>query len=168
MFLKNKNKLTVFVLNNNLEAAGKVRKYLKRKLKDNVQVSIFLNCKSCLSKIDDRVDAVVLNDFLYYWGKDGFHGNYLLDQIKSKNPYAQIIITNKISGPLFQICRLRRHVSQYKSNHHKACFSCVLNRFVEQPLIYFITEIGLKNFMKLMLLLMTVFTGLSIAVLIRN
>lgn len=165
MLFTQKHKLTVFVLNNNLEAAGKVRKYIKKKLKDNVHVSIFLNCKSCLNKIDDHVDAVVLNDFLYYWGKDGIHGHHLLEQIKSRNPHAQIIITNKLSGSAFPICRLRQHPPNFPGTSYKLHLNNFVNRFIEQPVIYMVAEIGLKNFMKLMLLMMTLFTILSITAL---
>ena len=86
-------KLNVFILNDNLEVAGKLRRYLKKRFGDLLNISLFLNSRTCINMMyGHQVDMVVVDDYLYEKGSKGMSGVDVLKKIKDKSPDTEVVI----------------------------------------------------------------------------
>src|SRR5688572_20976665 len=84
--------LNVFILNDNVETAGKLRRYLVKRFGDRLNISLFFNSKSCLRMIDNHVDLVVVDDYLNGPGNTGRPGVEVLKRIKEDHPHTEVIV----------------------------------------------------------------------------
>ncbi|HOZ88515.1 MAG TPA: hypothetical protein PL029_12200, partial [Bacteroidia bacterium] len=74
--------LHVYILNDNVETAGKLRKYLRERFGKLLNISLFFSSRSCLKMMDNHVDLVVVDDYLYEGTNHGTPGVEVLKRIK--------------------------------------------------------------------------------------
>src|SRR3954471_8707454 len=92
--------LNIFILNDNVEVAGKLRRYLNKRFGDMLNISLFFSSRSCLRMMDNHVDLVVVDDYLHENNDSGTPGIEVLKKIKQEHPETEVVIlaTNEDIG----------------------------------------------------------------------
>jgi len=142
-------KLNVFILNDNLEVAGKLRRYLKKRFGNLLNISLFLNSRTCLNMMHGhQVDMVVVDDYLYERGSKGTPGIDVLKQIKDKSPATEVVILTSDENVGLAVEAMRVGVKEYIPNRMGAWHRVqnVIDRRISQPIKYLIAEYGVTKF----------------------
>ena len=84
--------INVFILNDNVEIAGKLRKYLIKRFGNLLNISLFFSSRSCLRMMNNQIDLVVVDDYLNEGRNNSTSGIEVLKRIKDKNPKTEVII----------------------------------------------------------------------------
>lgn len=82
--------LNLFIVDDNSSAIEELKKYLQNRFGEGIRILTFGNKKSCLEKIDDDTDIVVLNDIV-----KGENGLEILKSIKDINPDTEVIVLSE-------------------------------------------------------------------------
>jgi two-component system, NtrC family, response regulator HydG len=82
----------ICILNNDQRTANKLRQYLKRRFGDLLNISLVLTGHKCITMLQNEVDMVVIDDYLYEKDPKGMFGLQLLKRIRSKNPMTNVVI----------------------------------------------------------------------------
>lgn len=99
----NSQAIHLFIVDSNGLMVNKLKQYLYKKFSTNLNISIFYTIESCLEKMDDRTNFVVID---YYSKREG--RDEIVQSIKTINPKAEIIIhcsnedIGSIVEPLYQ------------------------------------------------------------------
>lgn len=159
-------KLNVFILNDNLEVAGKLRRYLKKRFGDLLHISLFLNARSCLNMLYNRVDMVVVDDYLYEKGSQGTSGIDVLKKIKDKSPTTEVVILTSDENVGLAVEAMRNGAKEYIINRMGAWqrLQNLIDRHISQPIKYLIAEFGVPKFMGIFFLTFAVMGAITLAV----
>jgi DNA-binding NtrC family response regulator len=159
-------KLNVFILNDNLEVAGKLRRYLKKRFGDLLNISLFLNSRSCLNMLYNKVDMVVVDDYLYEKGSKGMSGIEVLKKIKDKSPATEVVILTSDENVGLAVEAMRNGAKEYIINRMGAWqrLQNLIDRHISQPIKYLIAEFGVPKFMGIFLLTFVLMGAITIAV----
>ena len=106
-FIKNRKMnsqaIHLFIVDSNGLMVNKLKQYLYKKFSTNLNISIFYTIESCLEKMDERTNFVVID---YYSKREG--RDEIVQSIKTINPKTEIIIhcsnedIGSIVEPLYQ------------------------------------------------------------------
>ena len=142
-------KLNVFILNNNIEVAGKLRRYLKKRFGNLLTISLFFNSRACLSRMYGQVDLVVVDDYLNENGSKGVSGVEVLKKIKDKSPATEVVILTSDENVGLAIEAIKNGVKDYIPNRMGAWqrLQNVIDRTISQPIKFLIAEFGVSKFM---------------------
>ena len=142
-------KLNVFILNDNLEVAGKLRRYLKKRFGDLLNISLFLNSRTCLNMMYGQVDMVVVDDYLYERGSKGMSGIEVLKKLKDKSPLTEVVILTSDESVGLAVEAMKSGAKDYIINRVGAWqrVQNLIDRHVSQPIKYLISEFGVPKFM---------------------
>src|ERR1700741_3445111 len=147
-------RFNVFILSNNIEAAGKQRRYLKKRFGDILNVSIFLNVNRCIGMMNDAVDLVVVDNYLYEWGSSGLHGQELIQRFKSRNHFGEVIVyrsNNEVSHTIIPMLVSDKAHGQFRPKPIQY-LSHVFDQAVAQPVKFFVADLGVQKFVKIFFL----------------
>jgi DNA-binding NtrC family response regulator len=148
--------LNVFILNDNAEEAGKLRKYLLKRFGDRLRISLFFNRRSFFNMMDNHVDLVVVDD--YHSSKATEDPSMqVLKKVKSEYPATEIIILTSHENVGTAVEALRSGAREYILNKKGAWQSVmrVIDMTISQPIRYLVAEYGVKVFVTAFILLWT-------------
>lgn len=147
--METSHKLNVFILNDNLEVAGKLRRYLKKRFGDLLNISLFLNSRTCLNMMYGQVDIVVVDDYLYEKSSKGTPGIDVLKRIKEKSPSTEVVILSSDENVGLAIEAMKGGAKDYIINRVGAWqrLQNIIDRTISQPIKFLISEYGVSRFM---------------------
>lgn len=155
--------INVFILNDNVEVAGKLRKYLAKRFGGLLNISLFFSSRSCLNRLDGDVHLVVVDDYLYEGANKTTPGLDVLKRIKEKQPQTEVVIltSNEDVGTAVEAMKLGAR--DIIVNHRGAWqrIMSIIDQRVKQPIRYFVAEYGVNVFVMAFLL---TFIAIGVAV----
>ncbi len=141
--------LNVFILNDDVMVAGKLRRYLKKRFGERLTISLFFNSRSCLRMLNEHVDLVVVDDYLKESSHTGIAGIDMLQKVKEKNPRTEVIILSSDENVALAVDAIKHGARDYIRNERGAWQQIlnVIDQTIQQPIRYFIAEFGINVFM---------------------
>jgi len=155
--------INVFILNDNVEMAGKLRRYLAKRFGEMLRISLFFSSRSCLKMLNRNVHLVVVDDYLYEGANKGTPGMDMLKQIKDKQPETEVVIltSNEDVGTAVEAMRLgARDVIKNERGAWQR-IQAIVDQRIKQPIRYFVAEYGVNVFVMAFLL---TFAAIGVAV----
>lgn len=141
--------LNVFILNDDVMVAGKLRRYLKKRFGDRLNISLFFSSSSCLRMLNGNVHLVVVDDYLKTSSNTGIAGIDMLHKIKEKDPNAEVVILSSDEDVALAVDAFKFGARNYIRNDRGAwsqLFS-IIDQTIQQPIRYLIAEFGVNIFM---------------------
>jgi DNA-binding NtrC family response regulator len=156
--VKSARPLNIFILNHNVDVAGKLRKYLMHRFGDMVNISLFFNSRSLLRMIDNHVDMVVVDDYLKGPGGSGKPGVEVLKKIKEEHPHTEVVILSSHEDVGLAIEALKSGAKEFILDKRGAFhrIRVIVDQMVSQPIRYLVAEYGVTVFVIAFLGLWTV------------
>jgi DNA-binding NtrC family response regulator len=146
--MKNQS-LNVFILNDDVMVAGKLRRYLKKRFGDKLNISLFFNSRSCLRMLNGQVDLVVVDDYLQESTHSGIAGLDMLQKVKERDPHTEVIILSSDEDVATAVEAMKLGARSYIRNDRSAWqhILTVIDQNIQQPIRYLIAEFGVNVFM---------------------
>jgi len=146
--MKNQS-LNVFILNDDVMVAGKLRKYLKKRFGDKLNISLFFTSRSCLRMINGQVHLVVVDDYLQESSHTGIAGIDMLQKIKEKDPQTEVVILSSDEDVALAVDAMKLGARDYIRNDRSAWqqILTIIDQTIQQPIRYLIAEFGVNVFM---------------------
>jgi DNA-binding NtrC family response regulator len=140
--------LNVYILNDKVEIAGKLRRYLLDRFGKLLNISLFFSSRSCLKMIDDHVDLVVVDDYLYEGANRGTPGIEVLKKIREKHPKTQVVILTSNEDIATAVDAMKLGARDYIMNRRGAWqrILSIIDKTIHQPIRYFVAEYGVNVF----------------------
>lgn len=146
--------INLYILNDNVETAGKLRKYLIKRFGQFLNVSLFFSSRSCLRMMGNDVHLVVVDDYLNEGRNTGTQGVEVLKKIKERSPNTEVVIltSNEDIGSAVEAMRLGAR--DYISNERGAWqrIQTIIDQYIKQPIRYFVAEYGVNVFVSVFML----------------
>ena len=141
--------LNVFILNDDVMVAGKLRRYLKKRFGDRLNISLFFNSKSCLRMLNGQVHLVVVDDYLQETVHSGIPGIDMLQRVKQKDPNTEVIILSSDEDVATAVEAMKMGARDYIRNDRSAWqrILTIIDQTIQQPMRYLIAEYGVNVFM---------------------
>lgn len=141
--------LNVFILNDDVMIAGKLRKYLKKRFGDRLNISLFFTSRSCLRMINGQVHLVVVDDYLQESSHTGIAGIDMLQKIKEKDPQTEVVILSSDEDVALAVDAMKLGARDYIRNDRSAWqrILTIIDQTIQQPIRYLIAEFGVNVFM---------------------
>jgi DNA-binding NarL/FixJ family response regulator len=141
--------LNVFILNDDAQVAGKLRKYLKHRFGNLLNISLFFTSKSCLRMIDNHVDLVVVDDYLAGVANSGTPGVEVVKKIKEAHPSTEVVVLSSNEDIGLKVEALRSGARDYIPNKRGAFHRVrmIIDQVVHQPIRYLVAEYGVRVFL---------------------
>lgn len=145
--------LNVFILNDNVEVAGKLRRYLVKRFGSLLNISLFFSSRSCLKMMDNHVDLVVVDDYLYENGDKGTPGIEVLKKIKQEHPQTEVVILASNEDVGLAVDAMRNGARDYIPNKKGAWqrVLAIIDQTIHQPIRYLVAEYGVTVFVAIFL-----------------
>ena len=155
--------INVFILNDNIELAGKLRKYLMKRFGNMLKISLFFSSRSCLKMMNGQVHLVVVDDYLYEGAHKGTPGMDILKRIKEKSPGTDVVILTSNEDVGLAVDAMKLGARDYILNTRGAWqrILMIIDQTIKQPIRYFVAEYGVNVFVITFLL---TFIAVGIAV----
>jgi len=154
----NSQAIHLFIVDSNGLMVNKLKQYLYKKFNKNLNISIFYSIESCLEKIDEHTNFVVID---YYSKREG--RDEMVQSIKTINPKTEIIIhcsnedIGRIVEPLYQ--QTNSIVTKNSSSAKKII--PLISKMIPEP----IRRIGKEYFMsKYLVIFFSIFILMGIIV----
>jgi len=147
-------KLNVYIVDDNKMMAGSLRKYIKNRFDDNVEISLYFSGESCLKMMHDHVDLVILDYYLNEKGKTSKNGVEILKQIKDSFPGTEVIMHTSNEDVAVAIEAMQSGAKDYviKGTHSWQKLLQLVERKITQPIRALVAEFGVPKFMGIFLL----------------
>ncbi len=141
--------LNVFILNDDVMIAGKLRRYLKKRFGDKLNISLFFTSRSCLRMINGQVDLVVVDDYLQETAHSGIPGIDMLQKVKQKDPKTQVVILSSDEDVATAVEAMKLGAKDYIRNDRSAWqqILSIIDQTIQQPIRYLLSEFGVNVFM---------------------
>jgi response regulator RpfG family c-di-GMP phosphodiesterase len=82
--------LNLFIVDDNLSTVKELKDYLLHRFGEGIRILTFNNSKSCLEKVDENTNIVVLNSHI-----QGENNADVLKSIKESNPETEVILLSE-------------------------------------------------------------------------
>lgn len=82
--------LNLFIVDNSMSAIKELKEHLLNRFGEGIRIEAFNNSKSCLEKVDENTNIVVLNNHL-----KGENDIEVLQSIKEINPNTEVIVLSE-------------------------------------------------------------------------
>lgn len=140
--------INLYILNDNVEIAGKLRKYLLKRFGDLLNISLFFSSRSCLRMMGNRVHLVVVDDYLNERGGAGTPGTEVLKKIKDRSPATEVVILTSHEDIGSAVEAMRLGARDYIPNRMGAWqqIQAIIDQTIKQPIRYFVAEYGINVF----------------------
>jgi DNA-binding NarL/FixJ family response regulator len=140
--------LNVFILNDDASSAGKLRKYLKHRFGNILNISLFFSSASCLRMIDNNVDLVVVDDYLNGISNSGRPGVEILKHIKQHHPQTEVVILTSNEDIGLKVEALKSGARDVIPNKRGAFHQVrlLIDKSISQPIRYLVAEYGVRTF----------------------
>jgi DNA-binding NtrC family response regulator len=155
--------INVFILNDNVEMAGKLRRYLAKRFGDLLHISLFFSSRSCLKMLNRNIHLVVVDDYLYEGADKGTPGIDMLKKIKDKEPSTEVVILTSHEDVGTAVEAMRLGARDYIKNERGAWqrIQAIIDERIKQPIRYFVAEYGVNVFVMAFLI---TFAAVGVAV----
>ena len=147
-------KLNIYIVDDNKIMAGSLRKYLKNRFEDKVDIFLFFNGESCLRMMNDNIHLVILDYYLNEKGKTRKNGVEILKNIKDNFPYAEVIMHTSNEDVAVAIDAMRIGAKDYviKDTQSWKKLQMLVERTITQPFRILAAEFGVPKFVGIFLL----------------
>jgi DNA-binding NtrC family response regulator len=146
--------LNVYILNDNAEEAGKLRKYLLKRFGNRLNISLFFNRRSFFRMMDNHVDMVVVDDYHSHKHPNEDPSMQVLNKVKAEHPATEVVILTSHENVGTAIDAIKGGAREYILNKQGAWQSVlrVIDQAVTQPIRYLVAEYGVKVFVSVFIL----------------
>lgn len=140
---------SLFIVDDNNLMVATLERYLKSKFGDSLRISTFGDGKSCLEKVDEKTNIVILD---YYM--EGQNGLEVLKSIKAKNPKTEVIMLSSNEDMELAVKTFRAGARDYVVKGHGAWkrITNLLTFIVTEPIRIISREFGVSIFVATFLL----------------
>jgi DNA-binding NtrC family response regulator len=141
--------LNLFIVDDNKSMVIALKQYLKNRFGVSLNISTFYDGESCLEKIDNNTNIVILDYFL-----NGKNGNEILKSIKEINPKTEVIMLSSNEDIGTAIESFRTGATDYivKNNSAWAKLGQLVNTIITEPIRAMVREFGVSKFVAIFLL----------------
>jgi len=142
--------LNLFIVNNDPAIVTTLHNYLEKKFGPIFNVSVFNTGREALEKVDRSTQVVVLDNYLV-----GENGTDVRKSIKTKNPYARVIMYKSNEDAVHEINRYREITPVNKGEGPGGQWSRIgrpLHRIFTYPIHFLVKEFGVNKFVAIFLL----------------
>lgn len=140
--------LNLFIVDDNKSMVYALKQYLKSRFGGKLKISTFYDGESCLEKINEETDVVILDYFL-----NGRNGNEILRSIKERNPRTEVIMLsgNENIQTALESYKLgaKNYVVKGQSAWNK--ITILVENIISHPIRLF-KELGVSDFLSIFLL----------------
>ncbi|HEV7231215.1 MAG TPA: response regulator [Bacteroidia bacterium] len=146
-------KLNVYIVDDNKMMAGSLRKYLKNRFGEKVDVSLYFSGDSCLRMMHGHIHLVILDYYLNERGKAGKNGVEILKRIKDRFPETEVIMHTSNEDVAVAIEAMKMGAKDYvvKNEHSWNKLLQLVERTITQPIRALVAEFGVPKFMGIFL-----------------
>ncbi len=142
-------RLNLFIVDDNKSLVVALKQFLQNKFGTNLIISTFYDGESCLEKVNQYTDMVILDHFL-----NGKNGLEVLKEIKEINPKTEVIMLSSNEDIALAIQTFRAGAKDYiikgPSSWNK--LTQLIHHVVTEPIRIIIREFGVSKFMAIFLL----------------
>jgi DNA-binding NarL/FixJ family response regulator len=140
--------LNVFILNDDVMTAGKLRKYLAHRFGNILNISLFFSSASCIRMIDEQVDLVVVDDYMGTVSKSGRSGVEIVKVIKKQHPNTEVVLLTSNEDIGLKVEALKNGARAVIPNRRGAFqrIRSLIDQSISQPIRYLVAEYGVKTF----------------------
>ena len=142
-------KLNLFIVDDNKSLVTALKQYLLAKFEGNINISTFYDGESCLEKINQYTDMVILDHFL-----NGKNGLEVLKEIKEINPKTEVIMLSSNEDIALAIQSFRAGATDYvvKGPSSWKKLTKLVHHVITEPIRIIVREFGVSKFMAIFLL----------------
>ncbi len=142
-------KLNLFIVDDNKSLVAALKQYLQNKFEENINISTFYDGESCLEKINQYTDMVILDHFL-----NGKNGLEVLKEIKEINPKTEVIMLTSNEDIALAIESFRAGATDYvvKGPSSWKKLTKLIHHVITEPIRIIVREFGVSKFMAIFLL----------------
>jgi DNA-binding NarL/FixJ family response regulator len=146
-------KLNVYIVDDNKMMAGSLRKYLKNRFDDKIEVSIYFSGDSCMRMMHTHVDLVILDFYLNEKGRSAKNGVEILKQIKDHFPDTEVIMHTSNEDVVVAIEAMQSGARDYviKGEHSWKKLLLLVEKTITQPIRALVAEFGVTKFVGIFL-----------------
>ncbi len=139
----------IFIVDDNKLIGLSLKHYLEKRFGRTVNVSVFYEGESCLRKINEKTDIVILDYFLDGIKKNAKNGVEILKSIKKINSRTEVIMftSNEKMGTAIEA--LRAGATDYVIKGDRAInkLLSVVNKIITEPIRLMVREYGVVKFL---------------------
>ena len=142
-------KLNLFIVDDNKSMVVALKQYLLNQFGENINISTFYDGESCLEKINEYTDMVILDHFL-----NGKNGLEVLKEIKQINPKIEVIMLSSNEDIALAIQSFRAGATDYviKGPSSWKKLTKLVHHVITEPIRIIVREFGVSKFMAIFLL----------------
>ena len=156
-------KLNLFIVDDNKSLVTALKQYLQTKFEGNINITTFYDGESCLEKINQYTDMVILDHFL-----NGKNGLEVLKEIKQINPKTEVIMLSSNEDIALAIQSFRAGATDYvvKGPSSWKKLTKLVHHVITVPIRIIVREFGVSKFMAIFLL--TFLTMAAVVLVVLN
>lgn len=142
-------KLNLFIVDDNKSLVTALKQYLLTKFEGNINITTFYDGESCLEKVNEYTDVVILDHFL-----NGKNGLEVLKEIKEINPKTEVIMLTSNEDIALAIQSFRAGATDYviKGPSSWKKITQLVHHVITAPIRIIVREFGVSKFMAIFLL----------------
>ncbi len=147
-------KLNVYIVDDNKMMAGSLRKYLKNRFGDKIDISLYFSGDSAMRMMHEHIHLVILDYYLNEKGKASKNGVEVLKGIKDHFPQTEVIMHTSNEDVAVAIESMRVGAKDYviKGDRSWKRLQQLIERTVTQPIRTLVAEFGVTKFMGIFVL----------------
>lgn len=141
--------INLFIVDDNSSMVMGLKQYLLNRFGAGLRISTFKDGESCLEKVDNRTNIVILDYFM-----EGKNGLDTLKSIKAINPKTEVIMLSGNEDMALAIETFREGAADYvvKGYGSWTKITKLVERIVTEPIRMIVREFGVSKFMASFLL----------------
>ena len=142
-------KMNLFIVDDNKLVVSDLKIFLNYKFGNDINISTFNDGESCLQKIDNNTNIVILDYFL-----NGRNGLEILKEIKVINPKTEVIMLSGNDDIALAIELFRNGATDYVTKGQGALkkVSKIVYSIITAPIRIIVREFGISKYMAIFLL----------------
>lgn len=142
-------RLNLFIVDDNKSMVAALKQFLQNKFEGNINISTFYDGESCLEKINEHTDMVILDHFL-----NGKNGLEVLKEIKKINPKTEVIMLSSNEDIALAVQSFRAGATDYvvKGPSSWKKLTKLVHHIITEPIRIIVREFGVSKFMAIFLL----------------
>ncbi len=142
-------RLNLFIVDDNKSMVAALKQFLQNKFGANINISTFYDGESCLEKINEYTDVVILDHYL-----NGKNGLEVLKEIKEINSKTEVIMLSSNEDIALAIESFRAGAKDYivKGPSSWKKLTKLVHHVITEPIRIIVREFGVSKFMAIFLL----------------
>ena len=142
-------KINLFIVDDNKSLVAALKQYLQNKFEANINITTFYDGESCLEKVNQYTDMVILDHFL-----NGKNGLEVLKEIKEINPKTEVVMLTSNEDIALAIESFKAGATDYvvKGPSSWKKLTKLIHHVITEPIRIIVREFGVSKFMAIFLL----------------